>query len=829
MFRRPLVLAAARALNALFFLTIAAYGVLAYSPFAYEQFIKPDVIPAIADFVSLSPALFWLALLVTVLTLLPGLRAPARNGAAVAYVVVWSAVGVWIIFRPVLAQLGAGPRSLVVALLALVAPVSLALVDATIFPEPPLTPVDTRRATKSMLAAGCLVWAVYACAVPFRLNQPIGIHLDARDLAIAFAGSAAAVLSVFAAASLVVLLILAAARAVGTRGRAEYWLLIAMLTGALAFVLYSLVCASIAFSGAAAALASSTMALAAALVWADLARVRAAAWTEGPLDAFALFVAPVTGGGGVRRRVAAAGMAGMPIAAFLLVAAVAHLDWNFLLQKLTVLIVWFVAVAVTHAMNRPEKAFAVRNVSASAERFVTPLVALTACGLVSLGLSRVQARAGHASAESVLDRYAAVDPSYRLIRDALTVPSGDSARFYAYLRANTFVSPAAAHPPPIEFSPLRATSDNRPLIFLFIIDSLRRDYLSPYNAAVSFTPQIARLAADSVVFERAFTRYAGTALAVPSIWAGGMLIHELEPHDFGPRNALLKLLDAEGYHPVLTMDHVVNDLVPHRSDVTELDPGLNTMQVDLCRTIGEIELKLTAGGGARPLFVYTLPQNVHIAVASKRKVPPGENYSGFFAPVASSVRSVDGCIGGFVDYLKRVGLYDRSLIVLTSDHGDSLGEGGRWGHAYFVYPEVMRIPLIIHLPSALRARVSVDPNAVAFSTDITPTLYALLGHETADLGPLFGRPLFGPAGEPPPRRPGPFLLASSYGAVYAILRDNGTRLYTSDAEDARDFAFDLSGGGPGVRLALTADMTATNRRLIREQLSQLAALNHFTP
>ncbi len=239
---------------------------------------------------------------------------------------------------------------------------------------------------------------------------------------------------------------------------------------------------------------------------------------------------------------------------------------------------------------------------------------------------------------------------------------------------------------------------------------------------------------------------------------------------------------------------------------------------------------MAAGDDPRPTFFYTLPQNDHIAVASKRKVPPGETYPGFFAPVASSVRYVDGCFGRFVDSLKRTGLYDRSIIVLTSDHGDSLGEGGRWGHGFFLYPEVMRVPLIIHLPSSLKARVSADPSAVAFSTDITPTLYALLGYEPADLGSLFGRPLFGPAGgQAPPPREEPFLLASSYGAVYGILRENGRLFYTADAEDARDFAFDLSGHGPGVQLALTADMIAKNRRLIREQLSQLAALNHFTP
>jgi arylsulfatase A-like enzyme len=189
---------------------------------------------------------------------------------------------------------------------------------------------------------------------------------------------------------------------------------------------------------------------------------------------------------------------------------------------------------------------------------------------------------------------------------------------------------------------------------------------------------------------------------------------------------------------------------------------------------------------------------------------------------------VDGCFAGFVAALKQAGLYDRSIVIVTSDHGDSLGEGGRWGHAFFLEPEVMRVPLIIHLPSDLRARVAADTKAVAFATDITPTLYALLGHDPSDLGPLFGRPLFGPIDGPPPApRPEPFLLGSSYGAVYGILRDNGRLLYTSDAEDARDFAFDLHGSGPGVPLALTADMTAENRRLIAGQLAGLAALNHL--
>ena len=73
---------------------------------------------------------------------------------------------------------------------------------------------------------------------------------------------------------------------------------------------------------------------------------------------------------------------------------------------------------------------------------------------------------------------------------------------------------------------------------------------------------------------------------------------------------------------------------------------------------------------------------------------------------------------------------------------------------------------------------AVDLSAVAFSTDLTPSLYALLGHEPRDRGSLFGRPLFVSAGTNMSwRRRRSFLLASSYGAVYATLRQNGRRMY----------------------------------------------------
>src|SRR6185436_3840752 len=99
------------------------------------------------------------------------------------------------------------------------------------------------------------------------------------------------------------------------------------------------------------------------------------------------------------------------------------------------------------------------------------------------------------------------------------------------------------------------------------------------------------------------------------------------------------------------------------------------------------------------------------------KMPPGETYPGFFDKVAAGVHEVDTCLGRFVGFLKRAHLYDDSVIIVTSDHGDSLGEEGRWGHAFFLYPEVMRVPLIVHVPPSLGSRMSVDLSALTFSSD----------------------------------------------------------------------------------------------------------------
>ena len=229
------------------------------------------------------------------------------------------------------------------------------------------------------------------------------------------------------------------------------------------------------------------------------------------------------------------------------------------------------------------------------------------------------------------------------------------------------------------------------------MDSLRRDYLSPYNAAVRFTPAIGELAKDSVVFKRAFTRYGGTGLSVPAIWTGGMVLHKQYVTPFDPMNTLLKMLEADNHRRLISMDLVVVQLMPAPPPDDELDLGVPIMSYRMCQTLDDLKGKLQPAQDRRPVFAYSLPQDLHISHIRRRPVPEGTSYPGFFPQVAAQVEEIDGCFGRFIAFLKERGMYNDSVIVITSDHGDSLGDALRWGHSSTMFPEVVRIPLIVRV------------------------------------------------------------------------------------------------------------------------------------
>ena len=510
----------------------------------------------------------------------------------------------------------------------------------------------------------------------------------------------------------------------------------------------------------------------------------------------------------------------------ILIIRVAAYDWNFLAQKLLASFMWVFTLGCFYSMtkvSRPSKSFRM----------------LAAVILISITYKTMEASTsrwwglldgGTKDPRTTLESYSKFDTSFQLTQRILSPPNKGNDSFFQFLTQNTNI-PRSVQLKPVDIKLVenfQVTPGTRPHIFMFVIDSLRRDYLSPYNPAVQFTPSIQQFAAESVVFENAFTRYGGTGLSEPSIWVGGMLVHQQYVTPFAPMNSLQKLLQAESYTCFVSRDSILETILSPWPALSELDKGAATLRLDLCRTLDKLKKDIgeqkTSG---KQLFAYTQPQDIHISVINRegKNVLDKGPYDGFYAPYASRLRRMDSCFGEFIDFLKKTGMYEQSIIILTADHGESLGEDGRWGHAYTIFPEVLRIPLIVHLPSTLQTQVRANPKALSFSTDITPTLYSLLGQKPLISGELFGHPLFssGASGPDQPKSTD-YLIVSSYGAVYGVLNGQGNQLYIADAVNYRNYLYDLSRQSLGVSIPVPDSVRERNEQFIREQIS---AIGHF--
>src|SRR2546430_3545658 len=88
----------------------------------------------------------------------------------------------------------------------------------------------------------------------------------------------------------------------------------------------------------------------------------------------------------------------------------------------------------------------------------------------------------------------------------------------------------------------------------------------------------------------------------------------------------------------------------------------------------------------------------------------------------------DSQLGRVFDYLRRAGFDDQTLVVLLSDHGESLGEHGEDEHGFFVYRSTLRVPLIVRLPrNKAAASAPRVVSAPVGTIDVAPTLLDLAG------------------------------------------------------------------------------------------------------
>jgi Sulfatase len=500
-----------------------------------------------------------------------------------------------------------------------------------------------------------------------------------------------------------------------------------------------------------------------------------------------------------------------------------RVDWNFLFQRLSTIGVWCVVCAMGWRwFARPPG----RKGSQIWQSGTVCILSILG-GVLLVHSNRMGHALGAKSFSRATAAYNGMDVSFQVAQIAFrpVIRESDHTGLFAYLLRNALIADSMTPPKMKLAGSLLPTSAPRPNIYIIVVDTLRRDYVSPYNPRVNFTPQIASFAKSSVVFQNAYTNYGGTALSEPAIWAGMMIPSKHYVQPFSEMNALEQLTTTDGYRRALTRDMILSQLL--RRFPTDIELNVRNRQhfgMDLRDTVRELTALPTSSDGT-PLFVYTQPQNLHPITLqeishSGQKVQG--DYPGFNARYADELHKVDGAFGQLIDELRAKREFENSIVILTSDHGDWLGEYGRWGHGQSLLPPVIEVPLLIHIPDNLRRGMYCDTSQPVFLTDITPTLYYLLGHRNLRTGEFYGRPLFTESAEEQSGYARPYhLFMSAYAAVFGLLEENTQSLYVADAVDNNQSLYDLSEDHYGLNNNLDPASQAKFEKLMRSEIDRL--------
>ncbi len=509
------------------------------------------------------------------------------------------------------------------------------------------------------------------------------------------------------------------------------------------------------------------------------------------------------------------------VAASVVPAIIGVIDWNSVLERTWVLAFWMATLcSLLWIMPRPKRPL---------QPVAAILLPIMAYGAYTFAFQSQVWASPKSSFSDAVNIHSSYDVSYTLVRDLLATehkrPCDEDCR---YFHQQTNIPPAMPLPAPeLDLvDSLTPATGPRPNIFVFVVDSLRQDFVTPYNPAVDNTPEIAAFAKDSLVFRNAFTRYAGTTLSEPSIWAGAMLLHTHYVRPFARVNNLEKLAAIDGYQSFVTVDSTLRVLLDRGHDVVRLDEqAAQWTDIDLCSTINDAEAKISRRNDpARPIFLFTQPQNVHLITVYKRHTELIHTKEAIIHAYAEELSRMDGCFGGFMRFLKNKGLYENSIIVLTADHG----EFGHDSHATSVEPDIMRVPLIMHVPKKIRDSYYYDTGKLIFTTDITPTLYYLLGHRPIRNDEVLGRPVITENREEslPYERPA-FLLASSYAPNYGMIDSQGRTFFSFDDAKHTQSLYDLASDPHGDRNLLTPQAARQEDLAIHNHIAQISKAYNF--
>ena len=274
-----------------------------------------------------------------------------------------------------------------------------------------------------------------------------------------------------------------------------------------------------------------------------------------------------------------------------------------------------------------------------------------------------------------------------------------------------------------------------PNVVLITIDTLRSDHLGCYGYTQIKTPNIDGLAADSTRFERAYTV---VPVTLPSHTAmltatypmlSGM--HDFSANKLGSQQmTLASVLKQAGYatgavvaSAVLDSRFGLNqgfDFYYDHFDFSRLEESNLDEMERPGNVVADQALDWLGENSQKKFFLWMHLYDPHYPYR------PPEPYAREYAdrPYDGEIAFADEQVGRLLRFLKDKGVYQNTVIVLSGDHGESLGEHGEKTHGFFIYNATMHVPLIIHLPGKPAISTVTDPISLV---DLMPTVLTAAG------------------------------------------------------------------------------------------------------
>ena len=277
--------------------------------------------------------------------------------------------------------------------------------------------------------------------------------------------------------------------------------------------------------------------------------------------------------------------------------------------------------------------------------------------------------------------------------------------------------------PPV--APIPSVPQAKQSVVLITIDAWRADTLEARDDhGQPVMPNVMRFAADAAVLPRTYVQAPYTDDSLRSFLTGHYPMDISDGvHFFGQEKSLMEHFSEAGYataclnqiwlfspYGLMGCQHVDNELaIENRNFRGQTSPAMTDKALSVLRDLQ---------AGDRPFFLWAHYFDPH----SNYLAAPGAPIGGLdaWSRYLQELWFTDRALGRLLHALEQSGHYERGLVVITGDHGELVGEGGRMGHGWWLDEKVLRVPAMLRGPGVGAGRFETRVRLL----DLYPTLLA---------------------------------------------------------------------------------------------------------